>query len=81
MFSRGNTLLSAFHTASMKLAWEIVVSLSFEKTGTTQSSFKCCMLTSFVFASIKGSLDVNWGVITSSATSAISASVARLRLG
>ena len=38
------------------------------------------MLTSFVFASVKGSLDVNWGVITSSATFTISASIALLGL-
>ena len=41
---------------NMKLGWEMVISLSLLNTGTMQSSFKCSMVTSFVLASMKGSL-------------------------
>ena len=56
MVSLGNTLLAASHTVSIKLGCEIVISLSLLNTGTTQSFFKCSIVTSFVLASIKGNL-------------------------
>ena len=54
--SLGNTLLAASQTDSMKWGWLIVISLSLLNTGTMQSFFRCSMVTSFVLASMKGSL-------------------------
>ena len=62
ILSKGKTWCAASRTVSMNVWWDMVTSLSLEKTGMMQSEVKCSKVTSLVLASMKGS--VSAGIVS-----------------